>query len=71
MMSNFREVKCACIDFKIKIFCVLFTNAIETEGRVDVIWNAIPGFPNEFGKVGIHGLPLFIISVTAAAIFIS
>lgn len=48
---------------------VLFTNAIETEGRVDVIWNPIPGFTDEFGKAGIHGLPVFIIS--AAARFIS
>lgn len=44
---------------------VLFTNAIETEGRVDVIWNPIPGFTDEFGKAGIHGLPVFIISVAA------
>lgn len=53
-----------------KKFFVLFTNAIETEGRVDIIWNPIPGFTGEFGKAGIHGLPLFIISV-AAARFIS
>lgn len=53
-----------------KKFFVLFTNAIETEGRVDVIWNPIPGFTDEFGKAGIHGLPVFIISV-AAARFIS
>lgn len=49
---------------------VLFTNAVETEGRVEVIWDPIPGFADEFGKVGVHGLPVFIISV-AAARFIS
>lgn len=54
------------INFKMKRFFV-FTNAIETEGRVDVIWNAVPGFPNKFGKAGVHGLPVFVISVAAAA----
>lgn len=51
---------------KMKTFFVLFTNAIETKGRVDVIWNAVPGFPNEFGKAGVHGLPVFVISAAAA-----
>lgn len=50
-----------------KKFFVLFTNAIETEGGVNVIWNAIPGFPNEFGNAAVRGLPVFVISVAAAA----
>lgn len=62
----YRRLKIA--DLKMTFF-VLFTNAIETEGRVDIIWNAIPGFPNEFGKAGVHGLPVFVISVAAAARF--
>lgn len=54
------------INFEMKKFFV-FTNAIDTEGRVDVIWNAVPGFPNAFGKAGVHGLPVFVIPVAAAA----
>ena len=41
----------------------LFTDAIETEGSIYVIWDAIPGISNKFGEASVHSLRIFIVSV--------
>jgi len=46
-----------------KIYYYVFTNAIQAEGRVDAIWDAIPGISNKSGKARVHFLPVFIVSV--------
>lgn len=40
-----------------------FTDAIKTEGRVYVVWDAIPGVTNKSGEARVHCLPVFIVSV--------